>query len=142
MHTDARPETDRLFREMVQAGLDLLDPGLTVFDHELRMVAWNRSFLRLLDFPESLAVAGMPFEAFIRYNAERGEYGPGDIDAQVAERVHAARSFRAHYTERTRPNGRVLAIRGAPLPHKSESGLASNVNTVGESPSSCPATAR
>ena len=104
MHTDARPETDRLFREMVQAGLDLLDPGLTVFDHELRMVAWNRSFLRLLDFPESLAVAGMPFEAFIRYNAERGEYGPGDIDAQVAERVHAARSFRAHYTERTRPN--------------------------------------
>ncbi len=118
MSFDTRPETDRLFREMVQAGLDLLDPGLTVFDHELRMVAWNRSFLRLLDFPESLAVAGMPFEAFIRYNAERGEYGPGDIDAQVAERVHAARSFRAHYTERTRPNGRVLAIRGAPLPHQ------------------------
>ena len=118
MAGESRPETDRLFREMVQAGLDLLDPGLTVFDHDLRMVAWNRSFLRLLDFPESLAMAGMPFEAFIRYNAERGEYGPGDINAHVAERVHAARTFCGHYTERTRPNGRVLAIRGAPLPHQ------------------------
>ncbi|AQR63869.1 hybrid sensor histidine kinase/response regulator [Aquaspirillum sp. LM1] len=118
MAGESRPETDRLFREMVQAGLDLLDPGLTVFDHDLRMVAWNRSFLRLLDFPESLAMAGMPFEAFIRYNAERGEYGPGDVNAHVAERVHAARTFCGHYTERTRPNGRVLAIRGAPLPHQ------------------------
>ena len=91
MHFDARPETDRLFREMVQAGLDLFDPGLTVFDHELRMVAWKPVVLRLLDFPESLAVAGMPFEAFIRYNAERGEYGPGDIDA-ISGRARARRA--------------------------------------------------
>ena len=41
--------------DMLQAGLDLLDQGLTVFDADLRMVAWNDPFLKLLDFPPELA---------------------------------------------------------------------------------------
>ena len=100
----------------LQAGLDLLDQGFTLFDADLRLVAWNRAFLDLLEFPPELAFEGAPFESFIRHNAARGEYGPGDRDAQVAERVAAARSFQPHYRERERPNGRVLAIRGEPLP--------------------------
>ena len=103
---------------MLGAGLDLLDQGLTVFDAELRMVAWNAAFLRLLDFPESLARPGVSFEDFICFNAERGDYGPGDPAQQVAERVARARSFQPHCTERTRPNGRILSIRGFPLPHQ------------------------
>ena len=104
--------------EMLQAGLDLLDQGLTVFDAELRLVAWNQPFLRLLEFPDELARVGTPFEHFIRYNAERGEYGPGDREIQIAERVAAAANFAPHITERQRPNGRVLLLRGEPLPHK------------------------
>jgi len=104
--------------EMLQAGLDLLDQGITVFDAELRLVAWNRTFLVLLDFPEELAYLGAPFASFIRHNAERGEYGPGDVDMQIAERVAAAKNFVPHVTERQRPNGRVLLLRGEPLPHK------------------------
>lgn len=101
---------------MLQAGLDLLDQGLTVFDGDLRLVAWNRPFLRLLDFPDQLAHVGAPFENFIRYNAARGEYGPGDVDALVAERVAAAGHFASHISERRRPDGRVLLLRGEPLP--------------------------
>ncbi|MBS1138901.1 MAG: sensor hybrid histidine kinase [Proteobacteria bacterium] len=104
--------------EMLQAGLDLLDQGITVFDADLRLVAWNRNFLKLLEFPDNLAFIGAPFEGFIRYNAERGEYGPGDIESQIAERVTAARNFTPHLTERQRPNGRVLLLRGEPLMHK------------------------
>src|SRR5574343_334117 len=104
--------------EMLQAGLDLLDQGITVFDANLRLMAWNRPFLSLLDFPEDLAYVGAPFEHFIRFNAERGEYGPGDIEQQVAERVASARNFSAHVTDRQRPNGRILQLRGEPLPHR------------------------
>ncbi|HNH18117.1 PAS-domain containing protein, partial [Zoogloea sp.] len=111
-------EGDRRYREMLGAGLDLLDQGVTVFDADLRMVAWNAAFLRLLEFPAELARPGVSFDDFIRYNARRGEYGPGDPEAQVAERVTRARSFQAHTTERVRPNGQVLLIRGAPLPHR------------------------
>ena len=37
---------------LLQAGLDLIAQGFTVFDADLRLVAWNRAFMRLLDFPE------------------------------------------------------------------------------------------
>ena len=103
--------------ELLQAGLDLLDQGLTVIDGNLRFVAWNKAFLRLLDFPEEMAFVGATFESFMRYNAERGEYGPGDVEELVAERMRLARRFTPHYAERDRPGGQILAVRGEPLPH-------------------------
>src|SRR5574343_916637 len=118
MLPDAAPTSPSQRFEMLQAGLDLLDQGITVFDGDLRLVAWNRTFLQLLEFPEQLAYVGAPFERFIRYNAERGEYGPGDREIQISERVGAARDFAPHLTERQRPNGRVLMLRGEPLPHR------------------------
>ena len=111
------PETAQRY-EMLQAGLDLLDQGITVFDANLRLVAWNEPFLRLLEFPPELAYVGAPFENFIRHNAERGEYGPGDSETQIAERVAAAANFAPHITERQRPNGRTLLLRGEPLHDK------------------------
>ena len=108
--------TSRL--DQIEAGLHLLDQGITVFDSDLKMVAWNEPFLKLLDFPAALAFVGADFESFIRYNAERGEYGPGDIEAQIQARVDAARDFQAHDFERTRPDGQILRIRGEPLPHR------------------------
>lgn len=115
--TDIRSEDRKRFG-MLQAGLDLLDQGLTVFDADLCLVAWNETFLRLLEFPMEMAYVGAPFESFIRHNAELGEYGPGDADSQVSERVGAAANFSPHTTERVRPNGRILLVRGEPLPHK------------------------
>ena len=103
-------------RESLQAALDLIEQGFTLFDSELRMLAWNRPFLRLLGFPARMGFVGAPFESFIRYNAERGEYGPGDTERQIAERVDAARSFTAHEFERTCLDGTVLRVRGVPVP--------------------------
>ncbi len=118
MLTENTPPLPNLRQNMLQAGLDLLDQGITVFDGDLRLVAWNRTFLTLLEFPDQLARVGAPFENFIRFNAERGEYGPGNLEAQVAERVSAARNFAPHVSDRRRPNGRVLQLRGEPLPNK------------------------
>ena len=103
--------------DLLLAGLDLLDQAIAVFDASPKLVTWNKALLRLLDFPESLLKVGLPFEELVRYNARRGEYGPGDIEAMVAQRMAAVRSFQPHYIERTRPNGRVLAVRGVPIPN-------------------------
>lgn len=111
------PHKTHYRHELLQAGLDRLDQGLTVIDGNLNIVAWNKAFLRLLDFPEDMAFVGATFESFMRYNAERGEYGPGNTDELVAERMRLARSFTPHYTERDRPGGQILSVRGEPLPH-------------------------
>ena len=101
----------------LQDGLDLLDQGFSLMNGDLAIVAWNKTLLRMLEFPERLARVGAPLEVFIRYNAERGEYGPGDVERLVAARVAAARTFKPHHFERTRPNGRIISIRGEPLPN-------------------------
>ncbi len=114
MNIDQNDDVSRL--KQIEAGLDLLDQGITVFDSNLKMVAWNEPFLRLLEFPQSLAYVGADFESFIRHNAERGEYGTGNIEELIKTRVDAARNFQPHNFERIRPDGRILRIRGEPLP--------------------------
>lgn len=100
----------------LQAALDRLDDGFTVYDRDLRLVAWNVRFFELMDFPTDYARPGEPFETFLRHNALRGEYGPGDPERQVAERTALARTFVAHSFERERPNGMVIEVRGNPIP--------------------------
>lgn len=114
--TSLTPEQRRRY-DLLLAGLDLLDQAIAVFDATPKLVTWNKALLRLLDFPESLVRVGTPFEAFVRFNAERGEYGDGDVEQLVAERMASARAFEPHYVERARPNGRVLAVRGVPIPN-------------------------
>ncbi len=101
---------------LVQAALDHLGDGFTVYDTELRLVAWNDRFFELMGFPRDFARVGMPFAAFLRHNAERGEYGAGDVDALVAERVALAKSFQPHCFERERPGGMIVEVRGNPIP--------------------------
>src|SRR6185369_7041903 len=73
-------------------------------------------FLELLDLPADRFTVGFDLEDLFRFNAERGEYGPGDIDELVRERLEGARRFEERALERTRPDGRVIAIRGKALP--------------------------
>ncbi|GGB32089.1 signal transduction histidine kinase [Roseibium aquae] len=49
-------------------------------------------------------------------NAERGEYGPGDIEGKIQRRLERAQQFVPHYFERVRPNGQIIAVSGTPLP--------------------------
>ena len=60
--------------------------------------------------------AGKPVEELIRYNAERGWCGPGDPAAQARKRVAFMRAGSAHTSERRRSDGRVIELRGQPLP--------------------------
>ena len=102
--------------ELLQAGLDMIDQGFTLVDEQLQLVAWNQAFLDLLEFPAAMAYVGAPFESFMAFNAERGEYGDGDTGPLITARLQAARSSEPHEFERVRPNGTVLRVRGMPVP--------------------------
>ncbi|NQU56302.1 MAG: diguanylate cyclase, partial [Rhodospirillales bacterium] len=101
---------------LLEATFENMADGISMVDGNLVMLAFNRRFLELLNFPLDQFQPGDPFESFIRYNAERGEYGPGDVEEQVRERVDLAKQFKPHHFERTTPDGAVLEIRGQPMP--------------------------
>ncbi|RVU37974.1 PAS domain-containing protein [Hwanghaeella grinnelliae] len=95
--------------------LENLGQGVSYFDQDLVLVYCNTHYLRLLEFPEELGQPGTPADAFLRYNAERGEYGDGDVETLVQERMELARQFQPHVLERVRPDGQVLRIQGYPI---------------------------
>ena len=104
--------------EILTSVVENLPCGLSVFDADLQLVAANSEFRRLLGFPEALfASPTTHFEDVIRFSAEHGEYGPGDVEAQVQAIVERARHPAApHQFERVRPDGTPLEIRGGPMP--------------------------
>ena len=101
---------------LTQAGLNLIQQALTIYDSDLRLAVCNRRFVEMFDLPEALTRPGAGFDETIRHLALRGEYGEiDDIDSFVAERVQVALAFEPHYMERTRANGRTISVEGAPL---------------------------
>ncbi len=103
------------FTEWMVSGLNLLEQGITIFDANLRLVHTNRTFLRLYDLPDRFSATGSTFEEITRFLAEKGDFGPGDVDELVRERVTRAQAFEDHYLERVRPNGMVIAVEGHAL---------------------------
>ncbi len=91
--------------------------GVSMIDTDMRLVAYNQQFKQLLDFPDSLfEKPDLALDDILRFNAQRGEYGPGDVEQQVTVRIERAGKFKPHKFERVRPNGKVLEIQGEVVP--------------------------
>ncbi|MDL5032274.1 PAS-domain containing protein [Pelomonas sp. APW6] len=113
-------ETQRSHR-LLMSVLENLPCALSVFDSDLRLVAHNTQFRELLGFPDALFDREtVTFDSIIRFNALRGEYGEyadaDEAEALVQVIVKRAREPTFHQFERTRPDGRTLEVRGAPMP--------------------------
>jgi signal transduction histidine kinase/CheY-like chemotaxis protein len=93
---------------------DNMIQGVMMFDSELKVAAWNRQVVELLKLPETYLPGGPHFADYIRYLADRGEYGA--VDAETEVRRLTAAAGQSHTFERTRPDGTVLEIRHNPLP--------------------------
>ena len=109
-----RADEKSLQLEMTLAGMS---DGLSMVDGKLTLVQWNEQCARLIGLsPERLRV-GMPVEEMLRAQAEAGEFGPVDVDAEVARRMDEIyrREWPAMKT-RIRPNGTVVELRRTLLP--------------------------
>ena len=90
--------------------------GISIVDENLKLVAWNKKYLDLFDFPPELVYVGCPVESLIRHNVEGGFCGAGDIDNQVFRRLEYLRKGSPHSSERQQANGQTVRIEGNPLP--------------------------
>ncbi len=103
-------------RDQLQHALDHARQGITVFDSNLALTAWNREFVELFDLPPALLRLGVGLDEIVRFNAARGAYGPGDSEDFVAERVAALLYDDQPTRLRLFSTHRVIEIRSARLP--------------------------
>ena len=116
--TDQKRTEEQLTRQrdVMKSVIDNFPGGISLCDADLRFTTYNDQFMELLDFPPALFAKGwVDFEDLVRFNVNRGEYGPGNAEEQVQAVIARARNFQAHRMERGRPNGRWLEIRGTPI---------------------------
>ena len=77
--------------QFLRAVLDTLDFGFAIFDRNLRLVASNKAFRTLRGYPASLVRPGTEIVELYRYNARRGDYGSGDVEAHALSRLDRVR---------------------------------------------------
>ncbi|MCF6197285.1 MAG: PAS domain-containing hybrid sensor histidine kinase/response regulator, partial [Emcibacter sp.] len=113
---DEASEVFRSNRTLLQKSLENINVGISVVDKDLYLVAWNRLYLEMFNYPEGLIYAGRFVGDVLDYNARQGYFGQKDIAREVQKRLdHLSRGTKYSY-ERTLPNGTVIEIHGHPLP--------------------------
>lgn len=125
-------------RDLLQSALDQVRHGLSVFDKDMRLICWNRQFRAILGLPRELVRVGAPLDRILRAQAERGDFGPGDPEEQVADRLLRLAVTKETFQEQL-PGDRILEVRTSPMP---QGGIVTTFSDISERVAAASALAR
>ncbi|RPA32753.1 hybrid sensor histidine kinase/response regulator [Shewanella frigidimarina] len=103
-------------RSVLQGAIENTSEGISVIDGNLNLVAWNKQYLDIFNYPKDLVYIGCPISQLIRYNLANQKHYILDIEAQVQKRLQFIRAGSKHKSERKLPNDKIINIEGNPIP--------------------------
>jgi len=103
-------------QNLLFTSLENLSHGISVVNKDLKLVAWNKGYMEMFEYPEGFLEVGQPIEDVIRFNVSKGECGPGELEIQINKRVQHLKNGTPHHFIRRRKNGQVFEMTGNPLP--------------------------
>jgi len=126
-----RRSEGRLKRQtsLLQNTLENIGEGLSVFDSQGRLVAWNSRFCELLDLPPSLT-AGAPLRDILLLQAVRGDFGDDEPEAEATRRLERFHRDVPTVKERVTLGGRILQIRRRAMPDDAVVSVYSDITDV------------
>ena len=113
---DTSTQGTQFSHSILQSAIENSTEGISIIGRELNLVAWNKRYVELFDYPAHLVFVDCPIENLIRYNVEQGRCGPGDVEEKVHKRLQYLQQGAAHSSERRHNTGQVIRIQGNPLP--------------------------
>ena len=77
---------------LLRLAMDNMPGGLSYTDEELNIAVCNANYAELLELPTDLMRPGGHYIDVLRFAAEKGDLGPGDIDKLIAKRIDTLRN--------------------------------------------------
>ncbi len=96
---------------LLRAAIEAMPNALVMFGEDLRLILYNRRYLELWGVSEAELEARRYVPHMIRYFAELGRYGPGDISQLVADRLARIVQPTIHGYEMRIGDDRIVEIR-------------------------------
>jgi two-component system cell cycle sensor histidine kinase PleC len=101
-----RTQSDLAEKTLVlETTLENMSQGISVYDTDLKLVAFNRRFVELFSYPPGFLYIGKPYQDIALFKARRGDYGPGDVERHVRKRVTEKRDGETGRHEFILPDG-------------------------------------
>ncbi|MFQ5625140.1 MAG: NahK/ErcS family hybrid sensor histidine kinase/response regulator [Methyloligellaceae bacterium] len=113
---DDASEAIQYNRDLLQSALNQVRQGISVYDNDMRLITWNGQFREILNLPQEFGRVGVPLDEIIRYSAEQGDLGPGNMEDLVTDRIHKFAVTQETFQERLVSSGRVVEVRTNSMP--------------------------
>ena len=102
-------------QDMLFASFESISSAISVVNAELKIVAWNKRYEQMFNYPEGMLCVGRSVADLVRFNAERGMLGAGEVEKHVQTRLAHLMAGKPYRIVRNHYQG-VIEIKGRPLP--------------------------
>jgi len=115
-------QTFQFNHEVLQSSVEHIQQGISVLDHNLKLLAWNQRYIELFCYPKDFIKIGLSIRDLLSFNAQRGLFASSlgnnaeDINRAINKRIKYMQSGSRYKFLRTQENGQVIELNGSPLP--------------------------
>ena len=103
-------------QDMLFASFESISSAISVVNADLQIVAWNKRYEQMFNYPQGMLRVGRPVADLVRFNAERGMLGAGEVEKLVQTRLSHLIAGKSYRVVRKQNHG-VIEIKGRPLPN-------------------------
>lgn len=101
---------------ILRAILDNMTDGITLVDHERRIVAWNNRFIEMFNLPPALVWPGVPMSEIHRFDLARGRWKTSNVDRYLETLSSSYKDDRETAMELEMSGGQVIHMCRRPVP--------------------------
>jgi len=115
-----------------QLGLALskMSNGIYMLDQDMKYVLVNDRYVEMFGIPKRLVEQGQPEEGVVRWHAENGDYGHGDIEQLVRTRLETLAEGHGSTVVLETSAGRTIEIRTTPISGGGLIGVATDITAI------------
>ena len=103
-------------RTVLQSAIENVSEGISVIDSDMKLVAWNKQYLDIFNYPDDFIYIGCPISQLIHFNLSQQGFFIEDIALQVEKRIKFIKAGSRHNSEYKLKNGKNIHIEGNPIP--------------------------